>query len=77
MKETTITCDRCGKIVHGGIDESNLENTMTAGYYIVEVGCWGRFKRWEEIRICDLCMFSDPKYQEIYGKSALSGSLGL
>jgi len=63
MKEITITCDRCGKVVHGGIDEIN---GITAGFYDVSNGSWSQFARWEEERICDACMHSDPKYHRMY-----------
>lgn len=61
MKEVTITCDRCGKVVHGGISED-----FTAGFYNVSEGYWSQYARWEEERICDDCMFKDPKYKKIY-----------
>lgn len=65
MKEITITCDRCGKVINGGIDEHN-GITITAGYYDVAKGYWSKFARWEEEFICDLCMHSDPKYVKSY-----------
>lgn len=67
MKEITTTCDRCGKVVYGGIDQIDEKNTITAGFYLVNEGYWSQFARWEEERVCDDCMFADPKYIKIYG----------
>lgn len=67
MKDITITCDRCGKVVNGIIDETT-DGVMTGGYYDVAKGYWSKFARWEEAKVCDACMFECPKYQEIYGK---------
>lgn len=63
MKEITITCDRCGKVVHGGIDE----NGITAGFYDVSGTVWSQFALWEEERVCGECMHADPKYKKMYG----------
>lgn len=63
MKEITITCDRCGKVVHGGIDETL---GITAGFYDVSGTAWGQYARWEEERVCDDCMHADPKYKKTY-----------
>jgi hypothetical protein len=65
MKEVTVTCDRCGKVVHGGIDEW-MGKTITAGYYDVSEGYWSKYKRWEEEKICDECMQNDPRYKATY-----------
>ena len=62
MKDIKIQCDRCGKMVDGGIDK----NGMTAGYYIVSEGNWKEFARWEEEYVCTQCMGEDPKYKKIY-----------
>lgn len=69
MKNVTVTCDRCGKVVHGIIDEFYLDKTIkvTGGFYDVTDEYWSQFARWEEERICDDCMFADPKYKAIYG----------
>lgn len=71
MKEITLTCDRCGKVIHGGIDEFVLDKTITvtAGYYDVREGFWSNFKRWEEEFVCDDCMHSCPKYRKIYNNT--------
>jgi len=67
MSEITITCDRCGKVVHGLIDTLPDGTTITGGFYDVTGGNWSEFARWEEERICDQCMFNDPKYKKRYG----------
>jgi hypothetical protein len=67
MKELTIICDRCKKEVVGIIDEDVNGRRMTGGYYDVSGGCWARYARCNETQICDQCMFSDHRYQEIYG----------
>jgi len=61
MKNITITCDRCGKVVNGIFDDT-LGRVITGGYYDVSDGYWKQFARWEEENICDDCMHSDPKY---------------
>lgn len=60
--QITIICDRCGKVVTGVVSPDGL---MTAAYYDLS-GCWASFARWEEEKICDGCMFADPKYKKIY-----------
>lgn len=62
MKDITVQCDRCGKIVYGQYDESSK---TTAGYYDVSEGSWSVFVRWEEQIVCDDCMHSDPKYKKM------------
>ena len=69
MKEITLTCDRCGKVVYGGIDEWHGQ-TITAGYYDVTEGYWGKYKRWDEEKVCDACMHDDPKYKATYNTSS-------
>ena len=63
MKDITVQCDRCGKIVYGQHDE---DVKLTAGYYDVAEGSWAEFARWEEQVVCDDCMHSDPKYKKIF-----------
>lgn len=63
MKNTTVQCDRCGKLVEGIICE---DGSCTGGYYNVEEGYWHLFARWDESIVCDNCMFADPKYQKLY-----------
>jgi hypothetical protein len=67
MKNVTIVCDRCGKIVHGIIDETP-QGIVTGGFYDVSDGYWAQFKRWEEERVCDDCMFADANYKKVYGE---------
>jgi len=67
MKDITITCDRCGKVVTGNMEHCDeYGGTITSGFYIVSEGNWKEFGRWEEENICDDCMHSDPKYIEMY-----------
>jgi len=65
MKEVTITCDRCGRLVHGIEDETSL-GKYTGGFYDVSEGQWAEFARWEEEKVCDDCMHACPKYRKIY-----------
>ncbi len=65
MNEVTITCDRCGRVVHGLEDKTSL-GTFTAGFYDVTAGYWSAFARWEEEKVCDDCMQSCPKYKKLY-----------
>jgi hypothetical protein len=63
MRESiTSPCDRCGKRIDGIRDEG-----MTAGYYDVTGGHFSRFARAGERVVCDRCMWTDPRYMEIYG----------
>lgn len=61
MKDITVQCDRCGKIVYGQYDEASK---TTAGYYDVSESSWNVFASWEEHNVCDDCMHSDPKYKK-------------
>lgn len=65
----SITCDRCGKVVEGIIDRTE-HGTVTGGFYDVTDNYWKQFSRWEEEKICDTCMHSDPEYVAIYGDGA-------
>lgn len=69
MKNITIQCDRCGKLVEGMIAMKGYSDQITAGYYDVTDGFWQQFQRKNESNICDLCMWSDPNYIKIYGDS--------
>jgi hypothetical protein len=66
MKNIQIICDRCGLIVEGLIAMEGMEEQQTAGFYDVTRGNWQQFQRWEEERVCDKCMHSDPKYRQMY-----------
>lgn len=62
MSPILVTCNRCGNDVDGSEDAY-----ATAGFYNL-TGYWAEYKRTtDEARICDACMFSDPKYQAAYG----------
>jgi len=63
MKNITVPCDRCGKLVEGCI---SIDNTCTGGYYDVTGGAWKKFQRWDEEYVCDKCMWNDPKYVAMY-----------
>jgi hypothetical protein len=63
MKEITIPCDRCGKLINGCI---SIDGTITSGYYDVSDGPWNQFALWDEYNICDTCMWADKKYQAMY-----------
>ena len=66
--EIDITCDRCGKTVHGLIIQEEGMPKITGGFYDVtnDFG-WGQFRRgnWEE-NVCDICMWSDPRFLAEY-----------
>jgi hypothetical protein len=67
MKNITIACDRCGRVIQGTIDKCpHTGAIITEGYYDVAGLNWHEFARWEEEFICDDCMHSDPKYKELY-----------
>jgi hypothetical protein len=62
MCKVEFNCDRCGKTVEGLQTEEG-----TAGFYQME-GMWAEFKQNDsEKRVCDDCMWKDPKYRERYG----------
>lgn len=77
MSEITITCDRCGKVVHGMLyqDPNCKKAFATAGYYILtEHSAWKKYARWEEEQICDECMHSDPMYMHDYPNATVPGN---
>ena len=59
-----IVCDRCSQIVP---DAAKSCDGTTCGYYEVAGGTWHRFSNAGEKYLCDACMFSDPRYQAVYG----------
>lgn len=59
MKDITVQCDRCGKIVHGQIGDRPYQ---TYGYVTVSDGIYEQYKRWEENIICEPCLWSDKKF---------------
>jgi hypothetical protein len=56
-----IECSRCSKRVKSCAGEN-----FTAGYYELK-GYWQRFAREDEVYLCDECMFSEPRYIQVYG----------
>jgi hypothetical protein len=62
MKNITVQCDRCGKLVEGCLSIDG----MSGGFYDVTSGYWQKFQRWDEQTICDKCMWDDPKYVAMY-----------
>lgn len=58
-----VYCDRCRKLVPG--DESKH---FTCGFY--RRAGWAQFFNDREERVCDKCMFADPRYTAVYGKHA-------
>lgn len=69
MKDITVTCDRCGKVVEGTIGVCPSTGAIiTGGYYNVgDESSWHEFARWEEEIVCDDCMHSCSNYKKIYG----------
>jgi hypothetical protein len=65
LTATTVTCDRCRKIVQGFRGHG-----CTSGFYERDghpsTG-WGRFMNDGENRLCDACMHADPRYLALYG----------
>lgn len=57
-----VFCDRCRKLVPG-FDTKH----STSGYYR-RAAAWVQFFNDHEERVCDNCMFADPRYQKVYGK---------
>lgn len=57
-----LKCDRC-RVELGLRDKEEF----TAGYYDVRKGDWSRFSHKGEKYICDKCMWTDPRYIEVYG----------
>lgn len=63
MTDEVITCDRCKKKIDGFRDHG-----MTAGFYDTSTDLWGKFANPGEKNVCDDCMWSDPRYQAVYGQ---------
>ena len=64
---TLVPCDRCGKtLFNRDFEEENF--SATAGYYVTYPGsAWEKFADAHESRVCDACMFADPRYIAIHG----------
>jgi hypothetical protein len=58
-----LHCDRCHKKFEGDEGEH-----FTAGFYIVDRGCWAKYANPFETVLCDECMWADPRYIADYGK---------
>jgi len=55
--EVFITCDRCGKTVHGVIIEEEGLPKITGGFYdVTPPSYWGMFAFQGEQTVCDACM---------------------
>lgn len=65
-----ITCERCGKKVHGVIIECPNVPKFTGGFYDVSKGTeWHEFaKSSTEKNICNYCMWDDTGFTKKYGK---------
>jgi hypothetical protein len=61
IKTIKIICDRCKQVVEG----IQAENEFTGGFF--DMTKWEEYRRENELRVCDACMFADPKYLERYG----------
>lgn len=55
-----VYCDR-----HHGLVDGHESEYFTAGFY--KRAGWAEFFNEGEGRICDACMFADPRYIAIYG----------
>ena len=55
-------CSRCEKKV----DDVDVTEGMTAGYYDVRNCSWSQFADTNEDFICDECMWKDPRYKAVY-----------
>jgi hypothetical protein len=58
----TVKCSGCKELVEGV-----RGNGFTGGFYDVAKGEWSKFARPGEKRLCDVCMWSRPEYQLVYG----------
>lgn len=64
MSDEIIICDRCKKPIDGFRSEG-----ATAGFYDTSAPePWGKFANPGENNVCDNCMWSDPRYQAVYGQ---------
>lgn len=57
-----VKCNHCSKVVEGVRGEN-----FTGGFYDVAKGFWKNFARPGEKRLCDVCMWSRPEFQLVYG----------
>ena len=56
-----INCCRCRKTVKGLETEKG-----TAGFYKMVGSAWIKYRRNDEIFVCDHCMLNDPEYIKDY-----------
>ena len=66
MRVVKVKCDRCKQEAEGIVDKQ-----VVGGYYDVSEGYWAQFAKQDENIVCDNCMFTDPQFQEIYGKRGI------
>jgi len=63
--EIEIICDRCGKTIKGMVFHEPDGLKITGGFY--DMKGWKEFARGDsEESVCDLCMWDDPKFLEVY-----------
>ena len=68
MTDLLVYCDRCNKRVIGAFQTPH----STSRFYDVTPGRngknqWARYAREGERKVCDRCMWSDPKYIAEHG----------
>jgi hypothetical protein len=63
-EKITAPCDRC----HEPIDGFRTERE-TAGYYDTSSEYWQQFANEGEEKVCDRCMWTDPRYVAVYGET--------
>jgi len=70
MPITTVTCDRCKRVVEGlefAGSEAAGQLGGTSGFYRCrDLGEWDQFANEGEKVVCDACMFKDPRYRRVY-----------
>lgn len=62
--DVKVKCDRCGKSVEGMHMPGPYG--MTAGYYDTTGLPWSKYANPGETKLCDNCMWADPRYQVDY-----------
>lgn len=60
----TLTCSRCNKQVTGWTSAEG-----SAGFYYVNTGYFVKFRRGDEVAICDPCMWADSGYKQEFTPS--------
>ena len=69
MTYCLVYCDRCNQRVPGAYQT----NTATSGFYDLTPGPrgknqWAKYAREGERKVCDACMWADPKYIAEHGQ---------